>query len=266
MIRAHFGLTSNPFNPSITELLPHQQAVFDVLTIHARQGGLCLLMGQPGTGKSVIKHALLNHDPKRLVTPVLNRTLHTYSSILHLLCDSFGIQPKARDTHREKALIEFAFKLNSEAKALMPIIDDAHLMPIDALRKLRLLFEDFPPNHCLLLISQPALLDSMRLLVNHDIRSRITYSELLKPLIAEELHAFILRELDRVGLGHDTFTEEAIALILRSSEGILRRCRNLCLSALLEAVRASSKSVGIEHINRVLTQPHWRAERDLPPC
>jgi len=264
MIRSHFGLTANPFDPSRTELLPHQQAVFDVLCVHARQGGLCLLMGEPGTGKSVLKQALADHDPKRLITPVLNRTLHTYSGILQILCDAFGAEAKARDTHRERALIEIAFKLNAEGKLLMPVIDDAHLMELDALRKLRLLFEDFPRNHCLLLVAQPPLLDQLRLLVHQDLRSRITYSHVMKPLLAEELQAYILRELDRVGLGHNSFSEDALALVLRSSEGLLRRCRNLCVSSLLEAVRDRVKTVGLEQVNRVLLQPHWRAERDLP--
>jgi type II secretory pathway predicted ATPase ExeA len=263
MINQYFGLSANPFDPAVSELLPHQQTVFDVLTVHARQGGLCLLMGEPGTGKSVLKTALVDHDPKRLITPVLNRTLHTYSGSLQILCEAFGAEAKARDTHRERALIEVAHRLHTEARLLMPIIDDAHLMELDALRKLRLLFEDFPRNHCLLLVAQPPMLDKLRLLVNDDLRSRITYSHVLKPLLAEELQAYILRELDRVGLGHHTFTEEALALLLRSSEGLLRRCRNLCVSCLLEAVRDRTKTVDLPQVNRVLLQPHWRTERDL---
>jgi len=174
MIRSHFGLSANPFDSSVTELLPHQQAVFDVLCVHARQGGLCLLLGEPGTGKSVLKHALCTHDPKRVITPVLNRTLHTYSSSLQILCDAFGVESKATDPHREKALIEVAFKLNTEGKLLMPIIDDAHLMELGALRKLRLLFEDFPRNHCLLLVAQPPMMEKLRLMVHQDIRSRMS--------------------------------------------------------------------------------------------
>jgi MSHA biogenesis protein MshM len=107
------------------------------------------------------------------------------------------------------------------------------------------------------------MLDKLRLLVNDDLRSRITYSHVMKPLLAEELQAYVLRELDRVGLGHNTFTEEALDLVLRSSEGLLRRCRNLCVSALLEAVRDHTKTVDLPQVNRILLQPHWRTNRDL---
>jgi len=41
---------------------------------------------------------------------------------------------------------------------LVTIIDDAHLMSMENLRKLRLLLEDFPKNHNLILIGQVEML------------------------------------------------------------------------------------------------------------
>ncbi len=38
---------------------------------------------------------------------------------------------------------------------------------------------------------------------------------------------FILAELDRVALAHNTFTEDALALIVRLTEGVLRAARDL---------------------------------------
>src|SRR5438093_11185618 len=66
MIRSHFGLLRNPFDSESITLLAHQQEIFDILRVHAQQGGPCLVLGEPGTGKSVLKEALLNHDPKRM--------------------------------------------------------------------------------------------------------------------------------------------------------------------------------------------------------
>jgi hypothetical protein len=53
MIRAHFGLEKPPFSSDSVELLPHQQDVLDTLRVHSQQGGLCLIVGEPGTGKSL---------------------------------------------------------------------------------------------------------------------------------------------------------------------------------------------------------------------
>ena len=45
MIRSHFGLQRNPFDTDALLLLAHQQEVFDILKVHAQQGGLCLVLG-----------------------------------------------------------------------------------------------------------------------------------------------------------------------------------------------------------------------------
>ena len=192
MIRSYFGLQRNPFDPETLTLLPHQQEIFDILRVHAQQGGLCLVLGEPGTGKSVLKQALLDHDPKRMITPVVNRTLHTYHNTLRILCEAFQIEFEGRDHHCERLLVQQAFSVHRAGKMLVPIIDDAHLMPADCLRKLRLLCEDFPRSHNLVLIGQPPLLQSLSLSVNEEIRSRVTYSVVLPRLAPETIEAFIL--------------------------------------------------------------------------
>ena len=262
MIRSHFGLDQNPFSNDTCDLLPQQQTIFETLRVHCQHGGLCVVIGQPGTGKSVIKRALCRHDPKRLLTPVVNRTLHTYHSTLRILCQAFQIDPEGVDFRCEARLIEEALRLNHLGKMLAPVIDDAHLMPIEALRRLRLLFEDFPKNHNLVLFAQPDLLTKLALTVNDDIKSRVTYSALLQRLAPDDTNTFILAELDRVALAHSTFSDDALSLIVRSSEGVLRAARNLCVASLLEAVRDRTKTVDLKQVNRVLLQPHWRLERE----
>ena len=91
-----------------------------------------------------------------------------------------------------------------------------------------------------------------------------TSAALLSRLAPETVEQFILDQLDRAGLGHNTFTPEALALIVRSGEGLLRRTRNLCLGALIEAVRDQTRIVDLKQVNRVLIQPHWRKDCDQP--
>ena len=146
---------------------------------------------------------------------------------------------------------------------LVTIIDDAHLMEIEILRRLRLLFEDFPKNHNIILVGQTGLLYNMSLKINEDIKSRVTYSNIMKKLNPDQMKDFILAQLDRVTLAHNIFTDEALNLIIRSADGILRRAKNLCLSCMLEAVRSRKKSIDLENVNSVLIQPHWRLEQDL---
>jgi type II secretory pathway predicted ATPase ExeA len=263
MIRSFYGLTENPFSPDNTTLLEQQQAIFDTLKVHCHQGGLCLLMGLPGTGKSVIKDVLQQSAGKRVLVITVGRTLHTYTNTVRLLCQAFNVEFKGDSFKGEKRLIEQAFALKRTGRSLLIIIDDAHLMDMITIRKLRLLFEDFPKNHNVILIGQPQLLDNMSLAVNADIKSRVTYSVVTKRLNPVDMHQFILSALDRVALGHNTFTDEALALIVRSADGVLRRAKNLCLSCFIEAVRARQKIIDLDIVNRVLIQPHWRKDQEL---
>ena len=263
MIRSFFGLTQNPFDARELLLLPQQQEIFDILQVHCQQGGLCLVLGSPGTGKSVIKQALQQLPDKQHLVATVGRTLHTYTNTVKILCDAFRVEYDCSAFKCERKLIEQAFGLNHAGKCVTTILDDAHLMDLANLRKLRLLFEDFPKNHNLVLIGQPSLLANLDLGVNHDIKSRITYSVVTKRLTADSLRDFILRELDRVGLGHNTFTQPAVDLIVRSADGVLRKARNLCVGSMIEAVRSASKTIDIDNVNRVLMQPHWQKESDL---
>ena len=263
MIRSFFGLTQNPFDARELILLPQQQEIYDTLKVHCQQGGLCLVLGVPGTGKSVIKQALQRLPDNQHLVATVGRTLHTYTNTVKILCDAFRVEFQSNAFLCERKLIEQAFSLNHAGKCLTTILDDAHLMDLANLRQLRLLFEDFPKNHNLVLIGQPRLLANLDLGVNHDIKSRVTYSVITKRLNSDSLREFLMRELDRVGLGHNTFTQPAVDLIVRSADGVLRKARNLCVGCMIEAVRSASKTIDIDNVNRVLMQPHWQKESDL---
>ena len=89
---------------------------------------------------------------------------------------------------------------------LVTVIDDAHLMEMASLRKLRLLLEDFPKNHNLILVGQVELLTNLDLAVNQDIKSRVTYSVITRRLNDDVMREFVHRELSRIGLAHATGT------------------------------------------------------------
>ena len=263
IIRSFYGLTQNPFDLRELQLLPQQQEIHDTLKVHCQQGGLCLVLGVPGTGKSVIKQSLLRLPEKQYLVATVARTLHTYTNTVKILCDAFKVEFQTSAFQCERRLIEQAFSLNHAGRALTTILDDAHLMDLANLRKLRLLFEDFPKNHNLVLVGLPSLLAALDLGVNQDIKSRVTYSVITKRLSGDDMRDFILSQLDRVGLGHNTFTAAAVDLVVRSADGVLRKARNLCVGCMIEAVRSAHKTIDIDNVNRVLMQPHWQTQADL---
>jgi MSHA biogenesis protein MshM len=72
-----------------------------------------------------------------------------------------------------------------------------------------------------------------------------------------------MHDLDTVKLGQNTYDEGAIEVIIRSSQGNLRLCNNLCYASLVEACREGKRMVSISHVNNVLIQPHWGSHEEL---
>ena len=262
MIKSIFGITNEPFNRSDLTLLSQQKNILEIIKIHSQQGGFSVVIGEPGVGKSMLREHIEELQKERDITVVsCSRTLHTYRNIIKQLAESFKIDVPIKDL--EKELIRNAFNHIRERKTLYSVIDDAHLLDMQVLRKLRLLFERFPKKHNLILFGQRDLLYYLSMNVNRDIKSRITYSANITPLNDDDLERYIVKELEDVRLGINTFDSAAIELIIRSAQGYLRLCRNLCYGSLIEACRETKKIVTISHVNNVLVQPHWRSHEEL---
>ncbi len=262
MIKSIYGITKEPFNRHDLSLLPQQKQILDIIKIHSQQGGFSVVVGEPGVGKSILKEHIENLDKEREITVAsCSRTMHTYLAILKQLADSFKIDVPVNSL--EKELIQCALHRIQERKTLYILIDEAHLLEMQVLRKLRLLFEQFPKKHNLILFGQRDLLHYLSLNVNQDIKSRITYSATIKPLNDDDMERYIVKELEAARMGINTFNEAAMELIIRSAQGNLRLCRNLCYGSLIEACRETQKVVTISHVNSVLVQPHWRSHDEL---
>ncbi len=116
--------------------------------------------------------------------------MHTYTNTIKLLCDAFNVEFKGTSFSCERRLVEVAQTLYQTGRSIIIIIDDAHLLDMVILRKIRLLLEDFPKNHNLILVGQPELLQKMNLKIYEDIKSRVTYSVVLR-----KIPAFLIFEM-----------------------------------------------------------------------
>jgi type II secretory pathway predicted ATPase ExeA len=262
MIKQTFCITKIPFLQSDAQLLPHQQEIADVIHIHTQHGGLCVVTGESGVGKSTLK-AHIEEKATQRNQKVINfsRTMDTYNKLLKQIADSLELEEK--DKKLENAIISLVNEYARDSKTIITIIDEAHLLDLESLRRLKLLFDRFPRRHNLVLFGQPDLMLRLSLKNYEDIKSRITFSKELKRINDDDLLAFIQRESESVRLPKNTFDEAAIELILRSCNGNLRLCGNLCYASLLEACRGNDRVVDHTHVNAILIQPHWQRHDDL---
>ena len=266
MINAHFGTTKTPFETDkqlVNELLPHQKQAYNRVKDQSFIGGLTVVIGNPGTGKTIFKQALVQLPNKQWHIIVINRAIFSWNSFLSLLAQALQANSKGISSVLETTILTEVRKLHRRGKSLILIIDDAHLIPLEQLKQIRLLLEDFPKNHNLVLIGQPELMTTLKRRDNEDIRSRITQSCEFKSLSPNDLLDYIQKQLDQCGLPHNTFTEAALNLINKVNSGNLRATKNLCVGGMVEAIRSQTRTVDHTEINRVLDQPHWQQSNQL---
>lgn len=262
MIKSTLGLTREPFCRADAPLLAQQTIAVDMIRIHAQHGGFSVIVGAPGVGKSAIRAHLEQWGKQRdTVVASFTQTMHSYRPVLRQLAESLQLAAPANAL--EKELIKAAWHHAQAHKTLYTVIDEAHLLDIDILRKLRLLFERFPAKHNLVLLGHPELMQRLTLLCNEDIKSRISYSQQLLPLNDIDLANFITAELAAVGLGAHTFDEGALQVITRAVQGNLRLCQNLCYASLVAACMDGQRNCSVSHVNAALVQPHWRSHDAL---
>lgn len=262
MIKATFGLTKEPFYRNDTTLMPQQAEALEMIKIHAQHGGFSVIVGEPGVGKSRIAEHLVKLGTERdTVVACFTQTMHTYQPIVQQLAHSLQLQAPMKEI--EKELVKAAFRHVQSQKTLYIVIDEAHLLDMGILRKLRLLFDCFPKKHNLVLLGHPELMFRLSMLCNEDIKSRVSYSKQVLPLNDAELASFIVNELAAVGLGANTLDEAAVQVILRAVQGNLRLCRNLCYASLIATCRDQQRICTVAHVNTALQQPHWRSHEAL---
>ena len=262
MIKSNFGISKEPFTHDCQALLPQQEKAIEIIRAHSLHGGSTVITGEPGVGKTVLRQHIEGFSKtENTLSTSFSRTMHTYQNILKQLAESMQIESSPRKL--EKDIIQTVFKHARENKILYTLIDEAHLLDLENLRKLRLLFDQFPKKHNLVLFGQPILMLNLSMNINSDIKSRITYSQHFKAMNENDLSSFVTTELERVGLGINTFDESALQLIFRNAQGNLRLLCNLCYGSLLEACRERKQQVSISHDNNILIQPHWRSHEDL---
>ena len=264
MIKSTFGLTQEPFYRNELALLAQQSEALDMIKIHAQHGGFSVIVGHPGVGKSVIGAHLAQLGTQRdTVVVSFTQTLHTYQPILKLLAQSMQISAATPMKDLEAELVQAAYRHVQAHKTLYIVIDEAHLLDLAILRKLRLLFERFPKKHNLVLLGHTELMFRLSMMCNEDIKSRISYSKQILPLTDSDLHDFVIAELGCVGLGANTFDEAALQVVLRAVQGNLRLCRNLCYASLVATCLDKARICTVSHVNTALQQPHWRSHEAL---
>jgi general secretion pathway protein A len=251
LYEAFYGLREQPFSlatdPRFLYLsTAHRQAFDELLTGLRRREGLLLLTGDTGTGKTTLCRAVIDALGHRSFSALILNPYMSDAEVLRTILRDFGLV--TRDDIRTGAFAhadvpQLLDTLEAFLRSLVPlnsyavvIIDEAQsLAPrvLDQIRVLGSMELDGKRLLQIVLVGQPALIETLRGDSMRALADRISRRTSLVPLPERDVDAYIRHRLAIAG-GKDavTFDLEALTRIADVSDGLPRRINLLCDRAL----------------------------------
>lgn len=261
MIEQYWGLTRKPFaNSPDTAFIYHSPAfdegfarlVYDVTEI---RGGLSLITGDVGCGKTMLAHALVTKlaDGPHAVT-VLSTPRLTPVQLLGALSGLLGMEKPPRAKHAlVTALGEQLAALHAAGRRPVLLVDEAQLVPAALLEEIRLLtnYEGPTEKHLhIVLLGQPELRDRVARAPQIDQRVSLRYH--IDPLDADEVADYVRHRLHVAGAnGKPIFDDGACAMLAERSAGVPRLVNNLATQALFVGAMQRRPAVDAELVSAV---------------
>jgi general secretion pathway protein A len=244
MYKDYFNLREMPFSiapdPRFLYMSArHRDALAHLLYGVQGEGGILLLTGEVGTGKTTLCRCLLEQiragsDVAFIVNPKLSAV-----ELLAGICDEFDIEQPAGEPS-VKALVDainvHLLSANAHGRNAVLIIDEAQNLGADVLEQLRLLTNLETNTRKLLqivLIGQPELRQMLRRPELRQVAQRIVARYHLGHLTRNEVAAYVAHRLHVSGTKIPIFPRFLIGTLYRLTGGVPRLINLVCDRAML---------------------------------
>lgn len=240
----HFGLTELPFTltPNTSfylGLAPHNEALAVLLTALKTGEGFLKVIGEVGTGKTLLCRKLLNEIPDHFVTAYIPNPYLNPDELRRAVAVELGVKQAQRMSAQllTQRIQTRLLELHAKGHSVVLIVDEAQALPEESLEALRLFTNLETESRKLLqvvMFAQPEL--DARLAEQHfrQLRQRITFSYRLRAMSAEEVEHYIQHRLNVAGYkGAALFSSKLCRQLTKASKGIPRLVNVICHKMLM---------------------------------
>ncbi|RUO80142.1 AAA family ATPase [Idiomarina tyrosinivorans] len=242
----HFGLRELPFtiapNTHFYYQLQSHQAALDVLLTALKTGeGFIKVVGEVGTGKTLLCRKLLMEMPDHFVTVYVPDPYLNPSELREAIARELQIPFQADGNQQQlaSAIQQRLMAIHREGRSVAILIDEAQALPSESLEALRLLSNVETESRKLVhivLFGQPELDERLATRALRQLRQRISFSYNLAAMSRKEMTEYIAHRLRVAGYkGPPIFSSTIVNRLYRSSRGIPRLINILCHKMLLLA-------------------------------
>ena len=273
---AHFGLREPPFalTPDVEFYYPaheHSNIIASLDFALRRDTGIIKIVGEIGTGKSLLCRLLIRKLVDSEAVAYLNGAQLDQDSVTSNLCHEFGVT-LAEDEHAFGALSRFLLEQHDKGKLSVVVIDEAQNLGAEGLEAIRRLSDLETEKRKLVRIvffGQTELDELLRDPSLRQLNQRIVFSLYTKPLTPAETKRYLIHRLriaSREGVDFDVFSEAALTLIADYSEGVPRLINILADKSLLVAYSDSAAQVGPKHVAEAVKDSRGLVRQRLFPA
>ena len=240
----HFGLTELPFTltPNTSFFLalePHNEALAVLMTALKTGEGFIKVIGEVGTGKTLLCRKLLNEIPEHFVTAYIPNPYLNPDELRRAVAIELGVKQAQRMSVQllTQRIQNRLLELHAKGHSVVLILDEAQALPEQSLEALRLFTNLETETRKLLqvvLFAQPELDQRLSQTEFRQLRQRITFSYQLRSMKAEEVQQYIQHRLQVAGYkGAVLFSASLCKKITKASQGIPRLVNILCHKMLM---------------------------------
>jgi len=240
----HFGLTELPFTltPNTNFFLglePHHEALAVLMTALKTGEGFIKVIGEVGTGKTLLCRKLLNEIPEHFITAYIPNPYLNPDELRRTLAVELGIKQAQRMSVQllTQRIQNRLLELHGSGHSVVLILDEAQALPSDSLEALRLFTNLETETRKLLqvvLFAQPELDERLNESQFRQLKQRITFSYKLRSMNEDEVSQYIQHRMKVAGYkGADLFSQTLYKKITKATQGIPRLVNVLCHKMLM---------------------------------